>query len=275
MRGLDERVAIEHGAAALEARRELDDRHLTALAAGAYGKALLHPAAISAAPAKRFLADAWQEFSDMEESDVGVTLMLLQARAEARDDDLQMFTWIERMLPIAERERMVPEIAEALVMRGSGLFRIHRPAEAMVLLRGAHEMALASGLEAVHRRSRTLLCFYEQFADPVAGLALAREGLDYASRTGSAAYGFLMVGNGAVCALRAGEWGWARQLIEEWLMKDMGGQAFLELFADRAVYRALTGEDPRADIAAAEERLPTPTTLSTSLMSTGPRPGHP
>ncbi len=34
-------LRIEHGAAALEARRELDDRHLTALAAGAYGKALL------------------------------------------------------------------------------------------------------------------------------------------------------------------------------------------------------------------------------------------
>ncbi len=166
-----------------------------------------------------------------------------------------MFTWIERMLPIAERERMMPEITEALVMRGSGLFRFDgRPR------RWCYCAAPTNG-PCQRFRGRpppvaNVLCFYEQFADPVAGLALAREGLDYASRTGSSAYGFLMVGNGAVCALRAGEWGWARQLIEEWLMKEIGGQLLLELFADRAVYRALIGEDARADIAAAEERLP-------------------
>jgi len=140
-------------------------------------------------------------------------------------------------------------------MRGTGLIRTQRPAEAMMLLRGAHEMALANNLESVHRRSRTLICFYEQFDDPPVGLALAREGLEYASRTGSLAYGFLMVGNGVVCALRVGDWEWARPLLDEWLANDQGNQAFLELFADRAVLRSLTGQDPQSDIAAAEARL--------------------
>jgi class 3 adenylate cyclase len=255
MRGLDLDVATRHGAAALEARRELGDRHMTALAAGNYAKALLHPAAASSGAARQFLAEVWPEFSDLEQTDAGAGLMLLLARTEARDNDPQMFAWIERMLPIAERLRMIPEITEALVMRGTGLIRTQRPAEAMMLLRGAHEMALASNLESVHRRSRTLLCFYEQFDDPAVGLTLAREGLEYASRTGSAAYGFLMVGNGAVCALRVGEWAWARQLIDEWLANEVGSQAFSEHFADRAVFRALSGEDPQPDIAAAEERL--------------------
>jgi class 3 adenylate cyclase len=256
MRGLDLQVANTHALAALNARRELADHYLTALAAVGYGKALLHPAASSSGPAREFLVEAWPEFADLEQTDAGVRLMLLRARAEARDHDAEMLVWLDRLMPIGERLRLTPELTEALVMRGAGLFRQQRPYEGMVLLRGAHEMAVANDLETVHRRSRSLLTFYEQFSDPAAGLALAREGLEYASRTGSAAYGFLMVGNGAVCALRVGEWSWARQLVGEWLVADNGGQEFLEFHADQAVFLALTGGDPQPDIAAAYKLLP-------------------
>jgi hypothetical protein len=136
------------------------------------------------------------------------------------------------------------------------MFRLNRPTEGLMLLRGGHELAVANDLESVHRRSRTILTFYEQFADPVAGLELAREGFEYAKRTGSSAYAFLMVGNAVSCALRVGDWTWAREIVDEWLNKEITGQFYLEVFADRAVLRALVGEDAGADITAAEQLLP-------------------
>jgi hypothetical protein len=90
----------------------------------------------------------------------------------------------------------------------------------------------------------------------VAGLTLAREGFEYAKRTSSPAYAFLMVGNAVSCALRVGDWTYARDLVDEWLNKEITGQFYLEVFTDRAVLRALVGEDASSDIAAAEGLLP-------------------
>ena len=44
-----------------------------------------------------------------------------------------------------------------------------------------------------------------------------------------------MVGNAMSCALRAGEWDWATDLLEEWLSNEITGSFYLELYADRAV----------------------------------------
>ena len=151
---------------------------------------------------------------------------------------------------------MLPEIARALMRRASGLWRNDRAREAMIVLRGTHELAMANGLVDVHRASRTQLTFYEQFDDPVAGLAMAREGLELAARQGSALYGFQMVGNGVVCAIRTGDWDWADALLVDWLSNDITGQFYLELFVDRAILTALRGADPSADIAEAERLLP-------------------
>jgi hypothetical protein len=62
----------------------------------------------------------------------------------------------------------------------------------------------------------------------------------------------MMVGNAMSCALRAGEWDWATDLLEEWLSNEITGSFYLELYADRAVLTALRGGDPTADIAEAE-----------------------
>ena len=64
------------------------------------------------------------------------------------------------------------------------------------------------------------MTFYEQWGEPAAGLALAREGIEIGRRLGSRAYGFQMVGNGSICALRIGEWDWAAALLDEWLAID-------------------------------------------------------
>ena len=105
----------------------------------------------------------------------------------------------------------------ALIGRGTLLAQIDRPREGLVLLRGGHAMALAHGYGEGDITGRTLLTFFNQWDDVREGLRLAREGFDIARQIGSQLYGWSMVGNGAVCAIRAGEWDWAAAVLEEWI----------------------------------------------------------
>ena len=156
------------------------------------------------------------------------------------------------LLPIAERLDLLEPIAIGPVAPGAGPCSgsIDR-ARALILLRGAHELAVANDLVDVDRNTRTSLTFYEQFADPAAGLALAREGLEIASRPGRP----LRLPDGrqrGVVRHPDGEWDWAAALLDEWLANEITGGFYLELFVDRAVLTALRGGDPSADIAEAE-----------------------
>ena len=196
---------------------------------------------------------AWEEFSDLEESEAGVALMLQMATGHNFiQDSATALVWLERALPIAERLDLLESIAAGLARLSGTLWRIDRQQESLILLRGAHQLAVENDLVDVHRSTRTSLSFREQFADPRAGLALAREGLEIASRSGSTSYGFMMVGNAMSCALRAGEWDWATALLEDWLANEITGAFYLELYADRAVLTALRGDDPSSDLADAE-----------------------
>ena len=254
--GLVAEVAERHALGALEARRGIGDRSEIALATAAYTSATVtlgrhNPRALEQ------LQAAWEEFSDLEEAPAGVALMLEMASAHiAANDDLTALTWLERLLPVSERLDLLGQTAAALQRLSTLLFRLDRPREALILQRGTHELALANDLERVHLSTRTVLTFYEQFADPGAGLAMAREGLEIASRLGSVAYGFGMVGNAVSCAIRVGEWAWASALLDEWLANETIGDFYLELYVDRAVMTALRGGDAAEDVAAAEGLLP-------------------
>jgi class 3 adenylate cyclase len=255
-RGLVQETAKRHALGALEARRQLGDRQAIALAAAAYSGAQAIPG-MNDVERLAFILPAWEEFKDLESTPAGVALMLEVAKGYVgAKDDLTAIQWLERLLPTAERLDLLRPTAFALSYLSSALFRLDRPRQALILLRGAHGLAVENDLEDVHRNTRTILTFYEQFADPVAGLAMAREGLEIATRRGSAAYGFVMVGNAVSCALRTGEWAWAWTLLDEWLANEVTGEFYLELFADRAVLKALTGADPSSDIAEAERLLP-------------------
>jgi len=253
--GLVADVAIRHALGAVEAWRELGDRDAIAKATADYGTVLAHYNA-SADEAIRVLTRAWEEFEDLEETRAGVDLMLAMSNALVNADVQASLGWVDRLLPVAERLDMLPDIARALSRRAGGLFRLDRAREAMILLRGTHELAVANGFVDVHLSTRTLLTFYEQFDDPVAGLAIARDGLEVAARQGSALYGFQMVGNGVVCAARTGDWDWADALLSDWLSNAITGQFYLELFVDRAIMTALRGADPSEDIAEADRLLP-------------------
>src|SRR5450759_1451934 len=134
--------------------------------------------------------------------------------------------------------------------RGAALLTGGRPREGVVLLRGAHQMAMAHDLE-VEMNARILLAFYQQWGEPAAGLALGREGMEIARRRGSRPYGFLMVGNAMIVAFRVGEWDWAAATLDEWLAIEARTNSWTELYVDRAILRSLRGEDATADIEAA------------------------
>ena len=164
------------------------------------------------------LSDAWEEFSDLEQTAAGVDLM--DAMAEAHwnlNDAAGALPWFDRLLPIAERLGLLVETTSGILGRGMSLLGMGRPREGMVLLRGAHQLAVANDLRDVELEARVLLTFIEQWGEPATGLALAREGLEIGRRRGSRRYGLWMVGNGCICALRTGDWDWAEGLLDEWL----------------------------------------------------------
>ena len=249
--GLEADVAERHAIGALAARRELGDRPDIAQATALYADTIFK-FVNDRARVLDIVLPAWEEFSDLEETPAGVALMLAITGGYVHADDETVFTWLERLLPVAERLDLLPEIAAALARLASLLLRVGRPRQGLILLRGTNRLAVASGLVDVDRDTRTTLTFVEQFADPGAGLALAREGLDIAGRRGSLSYGFQMVGNAVSCAIRVGEWAWASALLDDWLGNEITGWFYTELFVDRAVLTALQGGDASADLLEAE-----------------------
>jgi class 3 adenylate cyclase len=256
MQGLAGAVAERHAREALEARRELGERQAIAMAIADYAKAVWF-FGTEGDRVLEIVMPGWEEFADLEQTPAGVALMLqITSGFHLRGEHPVVLEWLERLLPVAERLDLLAETAFAIQRLGGTLYRLDRPREGAILTRGAHELAVANGLWEVDRLTRTNLTFRAQFQEPAVGLAMAREGLDIAARTGSMSYAFGMVGNGATIALRVGEWDWAFALLDEWLQHEISGGFYMELYVDRAILRVLTGEDPSADMDAAEALLP-------------------
>ncbi len=255
--GLVPEVAERHGLGALEARRTLGNRADIALATAGYAYSI-STFSSDGDRLLEILLPAWEAYADLEATPAGVALMNeLAAAYIAKREDHVVLAWLERLLPIAERLDLLPQTAAALSKLSGTLYRLDRPREALILLRGLHALALANDLVAIDRNSRTSLTFYEQFADPVAGLAMARDGLEIANRHGMLNYGFLMVGNAVSCSIRIGEWAWAAALLDEWLANEITLEIYLELFVDRAILTALRGGDATSDLAEAARLLST------------------
>ena len=245
---------MRHAAAAEAERRKTGDREAiasaVALHAVSVGNARNDPAA-----ALTMLEDAWAEFSDLEETQAGVDLMSALMRAyRGLADNEHALTWADRLLPIAERLGDLESITRGLQGRGVSLAVTGRPREGLILLRGAHQLALANDLGQVELQCRVLLTFYEQWGDPAAGLALGREGLGIGLRLGSRAYGFHLVGNSAICALRVGEWDWAADVLEEWIERETDDNLGIEFRIDRALLHAHRGLDASIDVEIAARR---------------------
>jgi class 3 adenylate cyclase len=249
---LDSEPVLRHGEAVETERRKTGDRaaiaHAIALHAIAIRVARNDPAASLA-----LLERAWAEFSDLEETQAGVDLMLgLTFAYRGLADNERALLWLDRLLPVAERLGDLESIARGLQGRGITLALSGRSREGVILLRGSHQLALANDFRDVEKGCRTLLTFYEQWGDPAAGLALGREGLEIGRKLGSLVYGFQMIGNSAICALRVGEWNWALAQLEDWIEGEADDSYWMEFRIDRALFNAYRGRDTSADIAFSE-----------------------
>jgi class 3 adenylate cyclase len=251
---LELETVLRHGAAAEEERRKTGDREAIASAAALHAQSVQIGKSDPKA-ALAMLEAAWAEFSDLEQSQPGVDLMVAFARAyRGLADNEGSLAWTDRFLPIAERLGRLESIASGIQARGIGLSFSGRPREGIILLRGAHQLALTNEIGRVELGCRTLLTFYEQWGDPAAGLALGREGLEIGQRLGSRGYGFQMVGNTAICALRVGEWDWVATILEEWIERETDDNLGIEFRIDRALLHAHRGLDSSADIEVAARR---------------------
>ena len=246
--GLDVAADLRHAEGALAARRELGDRPAIARAVAAHGR-VVRSSVGEPDRALELLLPAWEEFADLEQTPAGVELMAAIASAYAGlNKGPENLIWLDRLIPIAERLDLLDPLVGALMSRGPYLGSINRPREGMIILRGAHTLALSNGLRERERSGRTLLTFFEQWGEPAVGLEMAREGLEIARQIGSSTYGFVMVGNGSVCALRVGEWDWAAALLEEWIDPDSALRQGAEFLVDRAILTSMRGGDAVADI---------------------------
>ncbi len=244
---VDDDAVLRHANEAVEERRRTSDRAAIAIAIADHARMTIQVG--NPDRARIILLEAWEEFGDLEQTPAGVALMVALVRAyRGLNDSAAALAWIERVAPIAERLRLREATASVILSRGSSFIPLGRPREGLILVRGAHQLALAQDLPEDELRGRVLLTFFEQWGDPAAGVALAKEGLEIGRRTGSRAYGFGMVGNASIAAFRVGEWDWAESLLDEWIAVDATASQKAEFHIDRAMLRAMRGEDPSSDI---------------------------
>ena len=249
--GLDATVISRHAEAAVEERRRTGDREAIALAIAELATVIK---LVIGDPerALSILDPAWEEFSDLEHTPAGVALMTAIGSSHAGLNHVaETALWTDRYLPIAEQLGLLAPTLRGIISRGSLLLMSGRPREGIVLLRGVHPLTLANDLRDLELTARVLMSFFEQWGEPAAGLALAREGIEIGQRLGSRAYGFQMVGNGSICAFRTGDWAWAGTHLDEWLAIDTVMAQQAEFFVDRAILRTLRGEDATSDVASA------------------------
>ena len=142
--GLDTDVLVLHAAAAEAERRKTGDREAITSAAVAHAM-VLHASRSDPAAALAKLEPLWEEFSDLENTRAGVELMIGLARANRglEHNDVAL-TWVDRTSPVAERLGDLALIARALVSRANSLLATGRPREAMMIMRGVHQLALAN-----------------------------------------------------------------------------------------------------------------------------------
>jgi class 3 adenylate cyclase len=250
--GLDTQRDFRLAEAALAARRELGERPAIANAIARLARAI-HLSLADPSRALEVVLAAWEEFGDLAETPEGVRVMSAIARTlGALDRPAEALPWNERVVKAAERLDLMEDLCGALIGRGTLLTTLDRPREGMVLLRGGHAMALAHGYRDREMSARTLLTFFNQWDDAADGLKLAREGFDIARQIGSQGYGWSMVGNGVVLAIRVGEWDWAAAVLDEWIPVAMSGDEtpaqISEFYVDRAILTSLRGGDPQTDL---------------------------
>jgi class 3 adenylate cyclase len=198
-----------------------------------------------------------EEFPDALDTAAGVRLLLVHSgMGGVLGHDADRLAVSDRALPLAERFEDPNLIIGALISRSIALMNMGRSTEGTVVLRGAHEMAVALGMRDKEIRGRVLRNFVEQWGDPSLGLVLTLEGIELAKAYGSTGYWVSLVGNGTICALRVGDWDWIMKITEEGSQRTEGIPTHrLEFTLDRILVDAARGRDVGADLDEADRFL--------------------
>ena len=147
----------------------------------------------------------------------------------------------DRILPAAERNDVVPAVAELLICKGSALAEMGRDREGAAVIRGGLDLALAAGLPRVALRGFSTLGDYLRSRDPRGALETARDGLSLARRLGVRQTVMLLVA--ADIAWELGEGDWSLQEMEEALAEELDDVDRARLSLMLAGWRADRGED--------------------------------
>ncbi|MDQ3880994.1 MAG: AAA family ATPase [Chloroflexota bacterium] len=236
------RDAEDHLRAAIDAARAAGDRNLAARATARLGHVLMLQSRI--AEARGLLEPALVELEGTQTDAEVVQLMSQLARASMfRGEPVDAMGWLERALPIAESLELSELVVELLATKGWAVLTLGRPQEGVALLRGAVALADSLAYSAGRLRGRINLSALLFNWDPVAGLAVAREGVDIATRYGLVApYGMVLFGNAAAAAFLAGEWDWILEVEPRFAVDMHSDEVRGGMGAAPAALRAFRGQ---------------------------------
>jgi hypothetical protein len=182
-----------------------------------------------------------QEFADMRDEPAVIELAGQLARAyffAAREHDAIQVA--DRVLAAAERNNLLPIVADTLITKGSSLALVGRAYEGLGTIRTGLALAEAHGLTDLVLRGLTNLSSFASVIDPRVGYEAARDGLALARRLGWAAVSSMIV-NFAELAIRFGEWRTALDVTTRALERKLDLIDWLQLAGTHVTIQLLRG----------------------------------
>jgi tetratricopeptide (TPR) repeat protein len=190
------------------------------------------------------------EFADLDTDPGFVELLGQLARAYFLHEDLPPAVEVaDRTLAAAERADLSLIIADTLITKGTALAYLGRAIEGLGLLAAGQALAEANGFDRTVLRAIGNRISILRSRDPRSGLASAHTGIALARRIGFRTSLSINLGNGVGCAIRTGDWPWARAAIDAILTEDIDGIDRLNLLESSLSIRALRG-NPVEDLIA-------------------------
>ena len=225
----------------------LGDEGAVARATARLGERLLQRGHIE--QAATLLEEALNALGDRDTDRAVVTLQTRLANTYMRrDDHAPAIEWADRALRGAERFDMLPEIAEAMITRGTALGGVSRLREGIALLEGGLRFAGEQKLTTSEMRAHLNLSNMLWNVDPRQGLEVARRGVEIAERVGTRSWHVLLTNNAIACATRTGDWDWALEREAELRALDLADEDRIN-FADTPLIRVCRGVDVSAELA--------------------------
>jgi class 3 adenylate cyclase/predicted ATPase len=236
---------------AIEIYAAMGDRRSAARATAALAAALIDT--FRMAPALALLEPAVDEYADLVDDPVGISLASQLARVLTLNGQHHRSVELaDRVLGIAERQDLVPVIAESLVTKGTALASLGRGYEAIGELQAGRQLAETRGLTDTALRALINLGVTLGDRDPRAAFEASCAALEQARRVGDRGAALFVLANAVEEAAPVGEWDWALAELADALSTDLDASNRAIFLMDRAPLLAFRGEGGDEELAEAE-----------------------